>query len=412
MKERIITIIFSALSLLIVIFAVPGAYKYLKENRNEQLSAYEMAIEEEKKINSHKAEELSENLSDSDTADAKTKAQAGSSDGAPGIDNEQQIQDGADAKKTTVVNASSTVAPLKISQGALVDDNDNPVRLQGISSHGLSWFPEYVNSDSVRFMHDKWGINVIRLAMYTAEWEGYCVSTDENRQKLINKIDESVQYAVANHMYVIIDWHILSDSSPMIYKDQSVDFFEEVSARYSGLSNVIYEICNEPNSGTDWNTIKNYANEVIPVIRANSPDAVILVGTPNWCKDIEVAADDPLDFDNVMYTVHFYAASDKDELREKVKNVVVAKLPVFISEFGITDSSGGSVINEDEANIWRDMMEAYNISGCIWALGNKEEGCSIVKSDVSNLSNWDYSELKTQGQWFLREYLKKTELVK
>lgn len=82
-------------------------------------------------------------------------------------------------------------------------------------------------------------------------------------------------------MYVIIDWHILSDGDPNCYKDEAKAFFSEMAEKYKDRVNVLYEICNEPN-GVDWQTVKEYAEEIIPVIRGKDEDAVVLVGNHDW----------------------------------------------------------------------------------------------------------------------------------
>lgn len=68
----------------------------------------------------------------------------------------------------------------------IVDKNGDPYQLKGVSTHGLQWFPEYVNKDSFQSFRDDFGANVIRLAMYTAEG-GYCEGGDQGRFKADSK---------------------------------------------------------------------------------------------------------------------------------------------------------------------------------------------------------------------------------
>ena len=180
------------------------------------------------------------------------------------------------------VDAPSRCGALQVTDGRLTDAKGNPVQLRGISTHGLAWYPDYVNIDCFRQLREEWGANVIRLAMYTAENGGYC--TDGDRNELKTLIAKGVKFATQADMYVIIDWHILSDGNPLTYKEEAKAFFDEMSRNYAGQVNVLYEICNEPNNGTPWSDVKRYAQEIIPIIRANDPNAVILVGTPNWCQ--------------------------------------------------------------------------------------------------------------------------------
>ena len=161
----------------------------------------------------------------------------------------------------------------------LVDAKGKVFQLKGVSTHGLSWFPEYVSKEAFQNLRDSWGANAVRLAMYTAEYNGYCTGDAGNRKALKKLIHTGVEAASDLGMYVIIDWHILSDGNPNTYKKESLAFFKEMAKKYKAYKNVIYEICNEPNGGTDWGQIKSYAETVIKEIRKIDKNAVILVGT-------------------------------------------------------------------------------------------------------------------------------------
>ena len=279
----------------------------------------------------------------------------------------------------------------------LVDESGKLYQLKGVSTHGIGWFPQYVNQDAFKTFRDDWGANLIRIAMYTAEGGGYC--TDGDKAELKKLVDSGVDYATKLGMYVIIDWHILSDNNPLTNEDEAVLFFDEMSKKYADYRNVLYEICNEPNGGTGWDDIKEYAEKVIPVIRKNSPNAVIIVGTPTWSQDVDKAAADKLDFDNVMYTLHFYAATHKDNLRDKLKEAREDGLPIFISEFSICDASGNGGIDYESANAWFQLIEDYGISYAGWNVSNKDETSALIRSDCEKTSGWTDEELSETGFW-------------
>ena len=280
----------------------------------------------------------------------------------------------------------------------LVDSKGKEYQLKGVSTHGLAWFPEYVNKESFQTFRDQWGANLIRLAMYTGENGGYC--TDGNKDELKKLVDSGVEYATDLGMYVIIDWHILSDNDPRTNQDEAVAFFDEMSRKYADYKNVLYEICNEPNGGTSWSDIREYAETVIPVIRKNAPDSVIIVGTPTWSQDVDQAAAEPLeDQKNIMYTLHFYAATHKENLRDKLKSAREAGLPIFISEFSICDASGNGGIDYDSADAWFQMINDYNLSYAGWNISNKNESSALIKSDCQKTSGWTDDELSETGLW-------------
>lgn len=300
-----------------------------------------------------------------------------------------------------VLAAPSVNGKLSVRGRNLVDSYGNAVQLRGLSTHGLAWFPQYVNEKLFGELRKEWGANVVRLAMYTAESGGYC--TDGDKEKLKELVKNGVQYAAKADLYAIVDWHILSDGNPNQYREEAVSFFKELLGELADYDNVLYEICNEPNGGTSWGEIKAYAKEVIPVIRENAPDAVILVGTPNWSQQVDLAAADPItEYGNLMYTLHFYAATHTGALQNTMAEAVDAGLPVFVSEFGICDASGNGEIDKEQAKIWVQLMDRLKISYVAWNLSNKEETSAVLKSSVDKVSDFTADDLSDSGEWFCR----------
>ena len=281
----------------------------------------------------------------------------------------------------------------------LVNQQGTPIQLTGMSSHGLQWFGEFMNSSSIEWLRDDWNANVVRAAMYTDPGSnGYIANPS-----LINKVYEVVDAAVALDMYVIVDWHILSDNDPNIYRAEAIDFFDKVSKRYSGVPNVIYEIANEPNPagrGGDVNwqdDIKPYAQAVVPAIRANDPDSVIIVGTGTWSQDVQDAANDPLSFGNIAYAMHFYACTHGQSLRDKVSYALSQGVAIFSTEWGTADASGGGSVCADETQTWIDFLNSENISWVNWSLADKNEATAALNPGAKTTGNWGRSELSTSG---------------
>ena len=301
------------------------------------------------------------------------------------------------------VSAEAAVCPsangaLHVEDGQLTDEHGDAVQLKGVSTHGIAWFPEYVNEEAFSTLRNDWNADVIRLAMYTAEYGGYCTGGDQNTLKQL--VENGVAYAADNDMYAIIDWHILSDGNPNQYKRQAISFFSEMSAEYADDPHVLYEICNEPNGGTSWSDVKSYAEDVIAAIRANDEDAVILVGTPNWSQFVDQAAADPItDYDNIMYTLHFYAATHKEDLRSTLKRVLDQGLPVFVSEYSICDASGNGALDLDQADAWMELLDEYQVSCVSWSLCNKAESSALLKSSCSKTGEFTKADLSPAGEW-------------
>jgi len=314
-----------------------------------------------------------------------------------------EIEEEPESEVSTLNKNYNYYGALKVEGTKLCDSKNNPVQLVGISSHGINSFPEYITADSISYMKKAWGINVIRLAMYTSDYNGYCVGDDNNRNALKEKIDEGVKAAIDNDMYVIIDWHILNDNNPNEYKSEAIQFFGEMVRKYENNENVLYEICNEPNGDTTWDDIYDYASEVIPVIRNVNEDAVILVGTPSWCQDVDQVIDKPLEYDNIMYDLHFYGSTHKSKLRNRLMDAIDDGTPIFISECGFSEADGNGKLDVTEAEKWLDVIEEYQLSYCVWNLSNKNETSALISNGCDKTTDWTYEDLSEQGK-FIHDY--------
>ena len=296
-------------------------------------------------------------------------------------------------EKTTPV---SIHGKLNVNGTNIVDKNGENFQLKGVSTHGIGWFPQYVNQDAFNFMRDEWGINAIRLAMYSNPADNYS-------RDLWNIVENGVNYATNAGIYAIIDWHVLNDQNPNTYKTEAIEFFKTMAEKYKDNENVLYEICNEPNGNVTWERdIKPYAEEVINEIRKIDNDAIIICGTPNWSQFVDEVSYNPIsDYDNIVYTLHFYAATHKQELRDRLSTALNNGLPIFVSEFGICDASGNGELNESEADIWIDLLNENNISWICWNLTNKNESSSILSSSTNKTTDWTEDELSETGKWLL-----------
>lgn len=305
--------------------------------------------------------------------------------------------------KVTEVSAKTTpverYGQLSVSGTSLVGENGKKFMMKGVSTHGLSWYPQYVDKKGFQNLRDKWKVNTIRLALYTEEYAGYCSGGD--KKKLEELVTNGVKMATDLGMYVIVDWHILSDGNPNTHVKEAKAFFKKMSKKFKKNKNVIYEICNEPNGGTTWKDIKKYAQKVIPVIRNNSPKAIIVVGTPTWSQDVDIAAKSPIKkYKNLVYSLHFYSGTHKAELRKKAKEALEAKLPILVTEFGITDASGNGNVNKKEANTWIKFLRKNKVGFCIWNLSNKDESCALIQANCNKTNGWSAKNLTVQGKWY------------
>jgi endoglucanase len=252
-------------------------------------------------------------------------------------------------------------------------------------------------------------MQIWRAALYLSEG-GY-----NTQPSLKDKVVDSVEAAVNLGLYVIIDWHVHLDRNPQAFQKQALEFFSEMAQRYGSYPNVLYEICNEPNgSDVTWQgAIKPYAEAVIAEIRRYDPDNIIIVGTPTWSQDVDIAAMDPLQGNNIMYTLHFYAGSHGPELRAKAETAVKKGLALFVTECGTSQASGGGGVYEDKFLEWLSFLKKYHISWVNWSMTNKGEdsGILVMNADREGKGHWTENELSQSGK-FVRKILRNEIKVK
>jgi endoglucanase len=288
---------------------------------------------------------------------------------------------------------------LSVKGTQLVDKNGNPVALRGVSFGWHSFWPRFYTPETVKWLGDDWNANVVRAAM-GIEVGDFGKTYKEHPLDSKTKIKAVVDGAIKAGMYVIIDWH-----SHNINLDEAKAFFDEMSKKYGKQPNVIYEVFNEPDEET-WPEVKAYTEEVIKVIRKNDPDNIILVGCPHWDQDVNLPAADPIKgYDNLMYTLHFYAGTHRQYLRDRADEALKAGLPLFVSESAGVEATGDGPLDTVEWQKWVDWMEARKLSWITWSVSDKDETCSMLTKQASSDGHWKDSELKESGVK-TRAYLK------
>lgn len=280
----------------------------------------------------------------------------------------------------------------------LVDQYKDPVVLRGMSFGWHSMWPRFYNEKAVKWLRKDFNCNVVRAAMGIELGE---MSYRKEPQFSKDKIEAVIKGAIKADIYVIVDWH-----SHNINLEEAKAFFAEISKKYSKYPNIIYEIFNEPDYES-WAEVKAYSEEVIKVIRENDPKNIILVGSPHWDQDVDLAAADPiLGFTNIMYTMHFYAATHGKELRDRTDIAISKGLPVFISESAGMEATGDGPLNLKAWQEYIDWMEARKLSWITWSVSDKDETCSILKKSAKSEGKWKMEDLKESGSK-AREYLRK-----
>jgi endoglucanase len=277
---------------------------------------------------------------------------------------------------------------LSVEGTKLVDQHGNVIVLKGVSYGWHNWWPRFYNKKTVSWLYKDWKCTVVRAAMGVEPQKGYLKDPGWSKET----IEAVIEGAIENGIYVIIDWH-----SHGLHLDNALVFFEEMAKKYGTYPNVIYEIYNEP-VYQSWTDVKSYSTEVIRKIREFDPDNVILVGSPHWDQDIHLVADDPIEgFNNLMYTLHFYAATHGQYLFERGDYALKKGVPLFVSECAGMSANGDGPINYEAWKKWIDWMNVNQVSWVCWAIADKNETCSMLKETAGSEGKWKETDLKESG---------------
>ena len=242
--------------------------------------------------------------------------------------------------------------------------------------------------------------SIIRASMGVQPDHGYLQEPERQKKMIITVVDEAIKQGV----YVLIDWH---DHNGHLHIPQSKAFFAEMAKKYKGVPNVIYEIWNEPER-ISWDTVKNYSVQLIAEIRKYDPDNLIVVGSPKWDQDVDVAAANPITrFKNIAYSFHFYATdpNHQDGLRAKADKAIKRGLPLIITEWGVGESNGDGKFDLAKNKKWMDWVEKNKLSWANWNITDKKETTAILRPGAPAKGGWTPNQLTPAGL-YIREQLR------
>lgn len=302
---------------------------------------------------------------------------------------------------STTINARVIETPvethgqLSVSESKIVGQFGEPVSLAGPSLFwsNTGWGADrFYNDEAIQNIRSHWNASVVRAAIGVEGRGGYIELPAENFEKAVTVIDAAIE----NGLYVLVDWHTHHGER---YQAEAVDFFSRISEKYADSPNIIYEIYNEPLKVSWSDVIKPYALQVIEAIRANDPDNLIIVGTPYWSQRVDEASEDPITgYANIAYTLHFYAGTHKEELRERARTAMENGIALFVTEWGSVNADGDGDVDYASTVEWMDFIRTYDLSHCNWAFNDKNEGASIFTPKVSETGPWSEDDLTESGK--------------
>ncbi|MEV0643755.1 glycoside hydrolase family 5 protein [Phytomonospora sp. NPDC050363] len=304
---------------------------------------------------------------------------------------------GVDAREIT---PAAKWGRLKVCGVRLCGSSGQQVQLRGMSTHGLQWYKQCVNGGSLDALAYDWTADVVRLSMYIQE-DGY----ETNPRYYTDLVHSLIEQATARGLYIVVDWHMLDPGDPHYNLARAKTFFTEIAQRHKAKTNLLYEVANEP-SGVTWSRIKSYHEQIIPVIRAQDPNAVVLLGTRAWsslgvsdgASETEVI-NNPVNASNIMYTFHFYAKSHRDEYLNTLSRAA-DRIPMFVTEFGTQEYTGDGANDFTMAQRYIDMMAAKKISWVSWNFSDDFRSGAAFKTGTCPGGPYaGTSPLKPAGVW-------------
>jgi len=276
----------------------------------------------------------------------------------------------------------------------------------------------FYNLDVVDWFVDNMQIGVIRAAM-AIKWygngsepvnkpggvAGYLQNNKEGQKAYIKKV---IDAAIANDIYVIVDWHSHNAHDET---NEAKTFFVEMANAYKDVPNIIWEVYNEP-IGASLDQVTNHANTIITALRQAGNNNLVIIGSPSYSKQPQQQASNwgSTRDQNVAFAFHFYAASHEypngDGIGTSAQNAMSqGNAAVFGSEWGTVNYDGGGSSNKDKSDPWTKFMDDNKISNCMWNASNLNEASSMFPTSVGS-STLDTNKLTASGTYF-KEYMKK-----
>lgn len=339
---------------------------------------------------------------------------------------------------------------LRVSGNRIVNESGSTFKVAGNSLYWSGFeagFEFYTAENAPRVVNhlaNEWNSGIIRAAMAVEEADGSFNLREDFSEELERpnmnangyfnnsgreqrRIEAIIDAAIENDIYVIVDFHT---HFAHFFEDEAITFFTDIATKYGDNDHIIYEIFNEPISVESfrndrenevfssktlqrrtWNEIiKPYAINVINAIRAIDPDNLIVVGTPGFSQFVDIAKNNKITESdlallpnaalNLAYTLHFYAGTHRQELRNIAQQALNGPdgIALFVTEWGSVAANGNGNVDVAETLLWMDFLNENNISHANWSIGDPNESSAVVQANrgVNGLLN---NELTPSGSF-------------
>ena len=285
---------------------------------------------------------------------------------------------------------------LGVKGNTIVDKDGSPIALHGMSMY--CWGPQgaqFYNASAINHLAQDWKCTVIRIAVLPRDYK-------RNPINEISKVRTVMDACIANGIYAVVDWHSMAGAQNDVASAQA--FFATLAAAYGNTPNIMYEPWNEPVQES-WPVIKAYHEAIISKIRAIDPDNLIICGSRHWDQECAEASRNPITSStNIAYSIHFYAATHRQSLRDSGSAALKNGIALFATEYGTSSASGGGVYDPAEAQLWWTWLDANNVSCANWSVAALDETSAAFQPGASFTGPWPDALLKPSGK-LVRDYI-------
>jgi endoglucanase len=278
---------------------------------------------------------------------------------------------------------------LSVKGNKIIDKNGNPITLHGMSLY--CWAPQgtqFFNTSAINHLAQDWKCTVIRIAILPGAYR-------KDPTNEIHKVKTVMDACIANGVYGMIDWHSMAGAQNDVASSQA--FFSTLATAYGKTPNILYEPWNEPVQES-WLVIKAYHEAIISKIRAIDPDNIIVCGSRHWDQECAEASQDPITSStNIAYSIHFYAATHRQSLRDNGATALKNGVALFASEYGTSSASGGGAYAPPETQLWWTWLDENSIGSANWSVAALGETSAAFQPGASATGPWTDAMLKPSG---------------
>ena len=101
---------------------------------------------------------------------------------------------------------------------------------------------------------------------------------------------------------------------------------------------------------------------------------------------------------NVAYTLHFYANTHGQWLRDEAQAALNRGVALFVTEYGTTASTGDGMVDEAATREWWAFLDRNSISHLNWSIADKREASAALMPGTSPAGGWTLAQITPSGQ--------------